>query len=114
MKIRPIFLITSMYGEKTCRINVPVKQDVIIIYAYTYYTHKYIHYKIKFNNFPSIHPQFKSLSQERAFTAKPQQTLFPSDNTIDVSKTALQRTIQQLFAFRYLHDFVLCLSAIHL
>lgn len=51
---------------------------------------------------------------ERAFTVKPQQTLFPSDNTIDVSKTApFKELFQHMFNFRYLHDFALCSSAIH-
>lgn len=49
---------------------------------------------------------------ERAFTVKPQQTFIPERQYDRHFKdSALQRTIQHLFNFRYLHDFALCSSA---
>lgn len=66
-------------------------------------------------NFLSIHSQFKSLSYGARVHCQTTTDIIPERQYDRHFKdSALQRTIQHLFNFRYLHDFAaLCSSAIH-
>lgn len=98
--INPVIL-----KEKSCRSIAPINSNSKIFNSRTIEFYSTSEYRARIEGktredrcsgetkTPAIisYPFTRNLSPfhtERAFTVKPQQTLFPSDNTIDISKTA--------------------------